>query len=182
MKTYTNTVAVGLAVFTSLAYGAAIPASSKVDTRADSGIWQPKVGQTWQIVINQPFSVGTGKLNPDVDIYDIDLFENTKQGRDNSTIVALHKLGKRVICYINSGAWQPGHPDNDRFQQSDLGAVMEGWEEEKWLDIRSQNVRNIMADRIALAAQLGCDAVDPDNTDGSVYTPYSLLIYIYVHD
>jgi hypothetical protein len=36
------------------------------------------------------------------------------------------------------------------------------------LDIGHEAVQEVMFDRIRLAANLGCDAVDPDNVDGYV--------------
>lgn len=45
---------------------------------------------------------------------------------------------------------------------------MDGWPE-WWLDLHSpscvSNVQSIMAGRIKLAKEKGCDAVDPDNVD-----------------
>lgn len=41
-----------------------------------------------------------------------------------------------------------------------------GWDGEWWLDHRRQNVRDIMEARLDLAAQKGCDGVEPDNVDG----------------
>jgi hypothetical protein len=46
--------------------------------------------------------------------------------------------------------------------------VLIGWEKEKWLNLNSDNVRQIMAKRLELAAEKGCDAVDPDNMDAYV--------------
>jgi len=46
-----------------------------------------------------------------------------------------------------------------------MGETMRGWENEKWLDIRSQNVFNIMQARIRTAREKGCDGIDPDNID-----------------
>ncbi len=95
------------------------------------------------------------------DIYDIDLFDT-----DQETIDALKKGGKRVICYFSAGSSESWRPDYSRFSQGDLGLKLDGWEGERWLDIRSQNVRKIMTDRLDLAAQKGCDGVEPDNIDG----------------
>ena len=38
--------------------------------------------------------------------------------------------------------------------------------DELWLDIRAPEVRDIMKARLDLAAQKGCDGVEPDNVDG----------------
>ncbi|KAK6355335.1 hypothetical protein TWF696_004445 [Orbilia brochopaga] len=43
---------------------------------------------------------------------------------------------------------------------------MNDWAGEWWLDTNSQNVRDIVTNRIALAQSKGCHAVDPDNING----------------
>jgi hypothetical protein len=101
-----------------------------------------------------------------VEIFDIDLFTNS-----NETISLLHDLGKKVICYFSGGSYEPYRPDSSQFQSQDMGKALDGWGDEKWLDIRSQRVRDIMAERVKLAHEKGCDAVDPDNVDGYVCQP-----------
>lgn len=49
---------------------------------------------------------------------------------------------------------------------ADLGNELNGYSEERWLDIRSANVRTIMTARLDLAVQKGCTGVEPDNVDG----------------
>ena len=44
--------------------------------------------------------------------------------------------------------------------------MLDGWPDERWVELSSDNVRSIMADRLDLAVDKGCDAVEPDNTDG----------------
>ncbi|PNS19880.1 hypothetical protein CAC42_7847 [Sphaceloma murrayae] len=123
-------------------------------------IWYPAAGTSWQIVLNQKVSIDTA-LSFDAQVYDLDLFETSA-----ATINDLHNNGKRVICYFSAGSYEPYRPDSSQFKDSDMGSVMEGWEDEKWLKITSSNVRKIMTARIALAASKGCDAIDPDNVDG----------------
>lgn len=134
-------------------------------TPANLKIWKPKVGQTWQIVLLQPLNLSPDAttVSPDVDIYDIDLFTNNQ-----STIDALHRMGKKVICYFSAGSYEPGRPDSKQFTEKDQGKGLEGWPGERWLRLDSANVRNIMSKRIDLAAQKKCDAIDPDNVDGFV--------------
>lgn len=135
----------------------------------NSTSWQPAVNSTWQIVLKEPIKMSTDNqtTDPDVEIFDIDLFTNS-----NETISLLHDLGKKVICYFSGGSYEPYRPDSAQFQQSVLGKPLDGWDDEKWIDIRSDSVRNIMAERIKLAKEKGCDAVDPDNVDGYVSIPY----------
>lgn len=135
-------------------------------------VWQPKVGSSWQIVLKYPLDIssGVGSLSPNVDIYDIDLFTN-----DKSTIGALRKAGKRVICYFSAGSYEDWRPDKDEFQRSDYGHRLDEWPGEWWLDLTSENVMRIMKKRIDLAHSKGCDAIDPDNVDG--YVGVSLFFF-----
>ncbi|KAL2219314.1 putative endo alpha-1,4 polygalactosaminidase [Thermoascus aurantiacus ATCC 26904] len=119
--------------------------------------WQPAVGTTWQIELLYPLN----DTAVDAEVYDIDLFNNNK-----STIDKLHQQGRKVICYFSAGSYEDWRPDKDKFKKSDLGKTLDGWEDERWLDIRSTNVRNIMLSRLDLASEKGCDGVDPDNVDG----------------
>lgn len=127
--------------------------------------WQPGVNITWQIVLQDPIVITSDNTttNPDVDIWDIDLFSNS-----NVTIEHLHNLGKKVICYFSAGSYEPYRPDSSDFQPADLGNALDGWPDEKWINISSPSVHKIMTERIKLAKSKGCDAADPDNVDGYV--------------
>ncbi|RDI80202.1 putative alanine aminotransferase [Venturia inaequalis] len=126
-------------------------------------LWRPQVNATWQIVLSNPLNLPptTPTPTPNVAIFDIDLFENPKE-----TIDTLHRLGKKAIAYFSAGSFEPDRPDSKEFRAEDLGRKMDGWPKERWVDIRSENVRRIMGGRIELAALKGFDAVDPDNVDG----------------
>lgn len=135
---------------------------------ANGTVWQPAPNSTWQIVLLDPIALDSGatSVQPDVEIFDLDLFTNS-----NATFQALHKLGKKVICYFSAGSYEPNRPDSSEFQAADIGNELDGWPGERWLDIRSDNVRSTMAARIKLASEKGCDAIDPDNVDGYVCLP-----------
>ncbi|KAF4453109.1 endo alpha-14 polygalactosaminidase precursor [Fusarium albosuccineum] len=139
--------------------------SSNSTLNARGKRWQPKVGEPWQIVLLKPIKLNddgnADDLKPDVGIWDLDLYDN-----DAETFEALRAAGKRVICYFSAGSWEDWRDDKDQFKKADLGKTLDGWPDEKWLNLRSQNVRNIMKKRIKLAAEKGCDAIDPDNVDG----------------
>ncbi|KAM0333981.1 hypothetical protein ACHAQA_000999 [Verticillium albo-atrum] len=125
--------------------------------------WQPTPGTTWQILLDAPLAIDAQApaVTPDVEVYDLDLFENPA-----STFAALQALGKRVVCYFSAGSYEPGRPDSGDFDKGDLGRELEGWPGEYWLDTRSAGVRRIMERRVRLAAEKGCDGIDPDNVDG----------------
>ena len=94
-------------------------------------------------------------------IYDIDLFDN-----NSSVIQELKKKGKIVICYMNAGAFEEWRSDASLFPDDVLGNPLDGWEGERWLDIRSSEVKEIMKKRMDLAKSKGCDGIEPDNIDG----------------
>ena len=121
------------------------------------GNWyRPGVSATWQWQL-----LGTVNTGYDVDVYDIDLFDVS-----TALIASLQASGKRVICYFSAGSYEGFRSDAIRFPDGALGNTLEGFPDERWLDIRSTDVMNIMLDRLDLAVQKGCDGVEPDNVDG----------------
>jgi endo-alpha-1,4-polygalactosaminidase (GH114 family) len=106
-----------------------------------------------------------GTLNTylDVDIYDIDLFDTDKE-----VIRTLKNDSKQVICYFSAGSYESWRDDADQFSSSILGNDLDGWEGERWLDIRDESLKLIMQNRLDLAREKGCDGVEPDNVDGYV--------------
>jgi hypothetical protein len=126
--------------------------------RRSGNVWQPTVGTKWQIMLSQAPNT-SGRLEPsDALVWDIDLFDTNE-----NTISELRQMGKKVICYYSAGTYESGRPDVGSLVSSDIGAGLPDWPGEKWLDIRHENVWNVMKSRIDLAAQKGCDAIDPDN-------------------
>jgi hypothetical protein len=105
-----------------------------------------------------------GKIDTSVaaSVYDVDGFETPK-----STVQALHRLGRKVICYLDVGSWENFRPDASQFPRSALGNRYEGFPNEKWLDIRHfQSFAAPLKQRIAMCARKGFDAVEPDNIAG----------------
>jgi len=104
---------------------------------------------------------GRVKTEVNATIYDIDLFDTSRK-----KIRELHRKGHRVICYFSAGSWEEWRPDADRFPENVKGRKLDGWEGERWLDIRSPALRPIMRARLDRAVRKGCDGVEPDNVDG----------------
>ncbi|KAK9350932.1 glycoside hydrolase superfamily [Lipomyces doorenjongii] len=117
----------------------------------------PAVGTSWQIELLYPLN----DTSYDVGIYDIDLFDN-----DPSVITELRRQGRKVICYFSAGSYENWRPDADQFESSDLGNTLDGWPNERWLNISATNVRKIMLSLHDLAVAKRCEGVDPDNVDG----------------
>ena len=121
------------------------------------GDWyRPVVATTWQWQLQM-----TVDTSPVADVYDIDLFDS-----DVSLIAALQASGHKVICYFSAGSSEDWRPDFSALDAAVLGKNLGAWAGERWLDIRSANVREIMLSRLDLARQKGCDGVEPDNVDG----------------
>ena len=121
--------------------------------------WTPAADATWQWQLSAPDD-DPPNIGYDVDVYDLDLVETPQ-----TTIDALHDDGRRVICYFSAGSSEVGRDDGN-FTDADQGNVLDGWPDERWVDLASANVRSIMSDRLDLAVNKGCDGVEPDNTDG----------------
>jgi hypothetical protein len=121
-----------------------------------SAWWQPAVGTSWQCVLDPD----VGSLTLPVEIYDFDLFTNSAD-----TIEKLHQSGKQVMCYFSAGTYEPDRPDSAQIlaDSADVGKAVDGWPAEKWLNIKSKTIVNIMKARIDTAFAKGCDGVDPDN-------------------
>jgi hypothetical protein len=134
------------------------PSAPTNNTNATAGVyWKPKAGDSWQIVL--PYALNDTSVNASV--YDIDLFLNPA-----STIAELHAMNRKVICYFSAGSYENFRNDSGEFNKSDYAKGLDGWPGENWLNTNSANVRRIMTERLALAAKIGCDGVDPDNVDG----------------
>jgi len=127
-------------------------------TASQHPIWIPEIGDSLQWTLSEE----NPNLSMDVDIYDLDLFDTSPD-----TIAALHAEGKKVICYISAGSWEDWREDAGMFPEPVIGKDYEGWEGEKWLDIRQIDLlAPIMRARLDLCAEKGFDGVEPDNIDG----------------
>lgn len=126
-----------------------------------TGNWlRPSVGATWQWQL-QPDQNGMINSAHAADVYDIDLFNSS-----NELIELLHRQGRIVIGYFSAGTYEDFRPDSGQFSSDELGKPLEDFADERWLDVRSENVRRIVLARLDLAAQKGFDGVEPDNVDG----------------
>jgi hypothetical protein len=140
--------------FTAAVSGAVLP--------TDQALWQPAVGTPYQMILTGVIPDNTGTIQPsNIPVFDVDLFYTNK-----SAIDTLHAQGKKVICYFSAGSSEDWRPDYFDFPTADKGPCLSGWAGERWLNIRSSGVVSVMEKRIDLAAQKGCDGIDPDNVDG----------------
>jgi hypothetical protein len=120
--------------------------------------WRPAGVMTWQWQLSDlPVD-----LSVEVDVFDIDLFEN-----DASVVADIHARGARAICYVSVGTWEPPRPDHGRFPDAVLGEPLDDHPDERWLDVRDlATLGPIIESRFDRCAEKGFDAVEPDNVDG----------------
>lgn len=149
-----------VAAYAATQYTNFLPIVSRTNTYQPTqpvGWWQPTPGASWQWQLS-----GSIDTSFDVAMYDIDLFEAPQE-----TIDSLRADGRVVICYFSAGSWEEWRPDASDFPAEVIGDPLEGWPDERWLDIRRLDLLGpLMQTRLDLAAQKGCDGVEPDNVDG----------------
>ncbi len=150
------------------------------------GVWVPQPGTTWQWQIS-----GVVDESLTVAMYDVDLFDAapagleigtgsgvfTERGVNAGIVDRLHARGIVVICYVDTGAWENYRPDAKRFPKAVIGRKS-GWPGERWLDIREAawpQWAPLMWARFDLAAQLGCDGVEPDQNNPVGNSPGFLI-------
>lgn len=150
------------------------------DNSSSCAITQLAPSTPWQIVLSETLSLDdqtstadtplvtpNPASDPNVAVYDIDMFLH-----QNLTVVQdLRSRGIEVICYFSAGSYEPYRPDSWKFTSDDKGKELDGWPGEYWLDLNSENVRQIMTARIEIAAKMNCSGIDPDNVDGYVSCP-----------
>ena len=130
-------------------------ATSTGGSTSTASWWKPVAGLSWQ------WQIGGGTINPSlaVDVFDIDWEEAA------SVVTQLHQAGKKVICYVSVGSWEDWRSDAASFPAAVLGNDYPGWPGEKFVDIRAQALRDIMAKRLDVCKSKGFDALEPDNMD-----------------
>lgn len=119
--------------------------------------WIPTADETLQYQLTEPIDTSI-----DATVYDVDLFAVRP-----SVIAALQGQGRHVLCYLDAGSWEPYRPDADAFPASVKGRAVQGWEDERWLDIRRLDVlKPLMSARLDRCAAKGFDGVEYDWIDG----------------
>jgi hypothetical protein len=124
----------------------------------EHGYWRP--GPTigpwqWQLQGAIDTSIGAG-------VYDVDGFETPQ-----STVRKLHRLHRKVVCYLDVGSWESYRPDAGRFPRSVIGRRYQGFPDERWLDVsRFPLFERPLKRRFTMCAHKGFDAVEPDNLAG----------------
>ena len=82
-----------------------------------TAVWQPRPGTSWQWQLS-----GEIDLSPDVQMFDLDLFDTPQ-----AVIDQLHAAGRVVICYFSAGSWEEWRPDAAQFPAAVQGLDLAGW-------------------------------------------------------
>jgi len=133
-----------------------------------STIWKPALNTPWQWQLNGAFNPAAD-LIAGVKMYDIDLFNNSA-----TTVQAIHNAGAKAVCYMETGSWESYRPDANQYPAAILGKPLNGYPDEKYVDIRNindtsnQNVvalRTILQNRLQQCKDKGFDGIEPDIDD-----------------
>lgn len=145
--------------------GCANAADNLADTQPDAppaqstpgSWWRPSLDASWQVQLS-----GGLDLSVKADIYDVDGVDSPQGALDQARAEGAH-----LVCYLNGGAWEGWRDDADHFPTATIGKDLDGWPDEKWLDIRQLDILlPLMAQRMDACQQRGFEAVDVDNVDG----------------
>ncbi|HEY7135453.1 MAG TPA: endo alpha-1,4 polygalactosaminidase [Acidimicrobiia bacterium] len=146
---------------------------------ATTNVWTPRPGTTWQWQITGTVDTSVSPATMfDVDLSDAMPSARTAQvpgfgavtwpaGVNAGIIPRLHAMGKTVICYMDSGAFESYRPDAKLFPASVIGSGT-GWDGERWLDLRPaarSRFAPIVWSRMDVARSIGCDGVEPDQNN-----------------
>ena len=131
----------------------------------------------WDWQLTEPFD-----LTRDVQVLDLD-----PDNHSMDEIAALKARGIKLICYVSVGTAENYRSDYNAFPTEIMGNTYEDWPDERFLDIRQiGQLVPIMAARFQRCADMGFDAIEPDNMDvhindsGFAITELDSLRYIRV--
>jgi hypothetical protein len=103
--------------------------------------------------------VARGKDFHIVDLYDV----------SDADLAKLRSQGTKPIAYFSS-QYEAWRKDAALFPPQDLGLPLDNWPRERWVNTKSDAVRQIMLRRMDLAQQRGFYGVDVDNVDFHTHT------------
>ncbi len=141
--------------------GATVAVPSSAPTVSKAAALTPGTSWQWQLGGGPVDETVLDAVDNPKKMYDIDLF-----GTDAATIGRLHAKGITVICYMETGASENYRPDADQYPAAVLGNAVDGFPNERFVDIRNVDVLlPIVAARLDLAVSKGCDGIEPDLDD-----------------
>jgi hypothetical protein len=113
-------------------------------------------GASWDWQLTEP-------LDLDADVAVLDLHPDLVTP---AALAALKARSVYLICYVSVGTLEKTSPDRSAFPRRVIGKVYGDWPDERFLDIRRRDILlPLMRARFRRCADLGFDAVEPDNMD-----------------
>ncbi|MFC4554823.1 endo alpha-1,4 polygalactosaminidase [Georgenia faecalis] len=131
--------------------------SAPPSSTAEGTWWHPDADDvtTWQYQLTGPLAV------VDADVYDLEPDAVTP-----AQVAALQAGGARVLCYVSVGSVEEWREDAGDLPDAVVGEPLEGWPDERWLDVRERDVLlDWVAPRLQRCAEAGFDGVELDNVD-----------------
>ncbi len=140
-----------------------------LDVRAAAQSIPPNARFAWQLT----GSLQMGALDSESGnkVYDLD-----PDIASATQIASLKSKGVTVICYFSAGSAEDWRSDYGKFTSADKAGALDGWAGEYVVNV-TQNVKNIMTARMQRFQNMGCDGVEPDNTD-QVADPVSYIKFL----
>jgi hypothetical protein len=131
----------------------AVPRPTPKPVATTARRWVPRKGTTWQWQLS-----GRIDLTVKAAVFDLDVDDTSAK-----TVKALHAKGRRVVCYVDVGTWESYRPDASKFPKKLLGKRVDGWPDERWLDIRRIDLlAPLLRARMDTCRRKGFDALEPD--------------------
>jgi hypothetical protein len=103
-------------------------------------------------------------VHPDVSatVFEVDC-DDTRA----AVVTDLHSRGRTVVGYMSAGSWESYRADAAAFPASVKGKVLDGWPDERWLDVRRlRTLKPLMRARMDRCAAKGFDGIEFDNVEG----------------
>lgn len=142
----------------------------------------PTPGARWAPTPRDRFLYQLGDPQPDVTacavpaaggpcvrptVWVFDLYASDGRTPNRFGVGAVHAAGGHAVCYVSGGSLEKGRPDAAAFPGSVVGKVLDGWPDERWLDVGQLGVLEpLMRARAEKCRSAGFDAIEWDNVDG----------------
>lgn len=141
------------------------PAQAQVGSTPANAVGTPTTAREHAVAPGDRLHIQfTGRLRvpKSADAVELD-GENTSKRQ----VRRLKRRGKVPICYISAGSWESYRSDAKRYPKRLLGNVLDGWPDERWLDIRRRSaLRPVIERRVRQCARKGFKGVEFDSVDG----------------
>lgn len=132
-----------------------------VEPISNSEWWRPEL-KNFQILHFNSTSDLLRKVHDSTEIVNLELSQIQEHP---NCIQELHKIGVRVVAYM-SASYEDWRDDASQYPEEAKGKKMDGWDE-LWPKLTSLKLRVFLEKRMKIAKQLGCDAIEIDNTDAA---------------